>query len=224
MSKVSLLNRLFRAAKELPRWEKPFSSVSLDKLMGRAQSINIDDPSLLRTYAPATNARLLYSPHPVGVVNPANFERQLARGFEHFETDDPTYLNKRINELADILREGGSFNDEAPYLDIRPGWEPAEGSAMERPALFVEGHEGRHRMRAMQQLGFPEALVNLDPVSIAPQTQEQAAQELRNLLVDRSPVYSEDMGEGRYWSGGEDFPFLRWYKRGGHVNGQEYGK
>ena len=125
---------------------------------------------------------------------------------------------------------------DVPALDMRAGYVPGEDAGMDLPGLFVEGHEGRHRSRALESLGFPEMPVYLSADKGHPldrallrERGETKAQQLKRLLDERSAVVGEDSDESywsggkSYWSGGTDFPFLRWYRRGGIVNGTTFG-
>ena len=76
------------------------------------------------------------------------------RAFENYATPipqefvDPTY----INELAAVRKSGG-FKD-IPFLELNKS---------DKGELFVSGHEGRHRTRAMTDVGDAATLVRMLP-------------------------------------------------------------
>jgi len=206
------------------------------RTMARAEAMATDNPDVLKVFRPSALHRVLQNENPVAIVNPSDFEGRLAFMFpeKYAQATDPGAVDPEVmKSLHDYIAELGSVAQDkgfadVPFLDVRSGFAPGEGAGMDLPALFVEGHEGRHRSRALERLGLPEMPVALYPKSysekqIPLERGETRQAQLRNLLEQRSPVFGEEPS-AQPWAGGEDFPFLRWYRRGGHVNGRPYGE
>jgi len=234
MSKSDTLNRLMRYLREIDQDRPPNP-----RIMQRAEAIQRDSPDALRPFSPGALRQMLRGENPVALINPADFEGGLAYQFPEKYTypEGPrrkspeareafSWLDDYIKELGMVARDQGFSS--VPFLDMRAGYVPGEGAGMELPGLFVEGHEGRHRSRALESLGFPEMPVYLTARSYSDKAlprgrDETKIQQLKKLLDERPEVFGEDPEKGGHWSGGEDFPFLRWYRRGGIVNGTAFG-
>ena len=89
----------------------------------------------------------------VMVINPKDFEKYAAE-------IPPDYVNqKNIDELAAIARDSG-FSD-VPYLLLHR--DEIDSIPKELQELMIAGHEGRHRTRALKELGDEATLVRMIP-------------------------------------------------------------
>jgi len=235
MSKFDTLNRLMRYLREVDQDRPPNP-----RIMQRAEAMQRDSPDALRPFSPGALHQMLRGENPVVLINPADFEGGLAYPFpeKYMYPEGPrresSEARKAFSVLDDYIKELGMIAQDqgwsdVPALNMRAGYVPGEDAGMDLPGLFVEGHEGRHRSRALERLGFPEMPVNLSADKGLPldrvlprERGETKVQQLKRLLDERSAVVGEDSEKG-YWSGGTDFPFLRWYRRGGMVNGAAFG-
>jgi len=235
MSKSDTLNRLMRYLREVDQDRPPNP-----RIMQRAEAMQRDSPDALRPFSPGALHQMLRGENPVALINPADFEGGLASAFpeKYMYPEGPRRespeARKAFSVLDDYIKELGMIAQDqgwsdVPALNVRAGYVPGEDAGMDLPGLFVEGHEGRHRSRALESLGFPEMPVYLSADKGLPldralprERGETKAQQLKKLLDERPAVVGEDSEKG-YWSGGTDFPFLRWYRRGGIVNGAAFG-
>jgi hypothetical protein len=89
------------------------------------------------------------------VMNPRSFESYSAPLWDEYV--EPQY----IHELAKIARQKG-FED-VPYLML--GRKESEYLPRELQELYIAGHEGRHRTRALDKLGDESTLIRMIPRS-----------------------------------------------------------
>jgi hypothetical protein len=92
------------------------------------------------------------------------------------------YSKENIENLRNVLAQGGSF-DDVPFL------------MMDRKdnIPFITGHEGRHRTRALQASGQPKTLVEVYPHSGL----EMGADYRRMKATEWLEKFNEALGEGR---------------------------
>jgi len=92
------------------------------------------------------------------------------------------YSKENIENLRNVLAQGGSF-DDVPFL------------MMDRKdnIPFIAGHEGRHRIRALQAEGRPKTLVEVYPRSGL----EMGADDMPMKATEWLEKFNEALGEGR---------------------------
>lgn len=89
----------------------------------------------------------------LGLVAPSFFTRSAAE----LPIEDPLYregIQKKINSLKD-LRESGIGFWHVPFLSYK--------LPVDKNYVQIVGHEGRHRTRALEDIGEPEQLVRFIP-------------------------------------------------------------
>jgi len=98
----------------------------------------------------------------LAIINPKDFKMLALRDIEDwlqggkwFNPDDPVTKDayERINEYAEMYEKGIKF-DHIPFLGVNP-------SKVRPRYAQVDKHEGRHRMRAQEQIGAEKALVRI---------------------------------------------------------------
>jgi len=159
-------------------------------------------PNLEYQYTPdALREALLAKDSLVATIKPGefqNFAHRLPNASENFFTlpSDPHKLVSRgeyINHLTQFpVAGGGGFNDvpllvygnirDVPLLSVLNG----EKSAA---VPVITGHDGRHRMRALDQLEEPSSLVRIFP-------EIRIKDELKDRLTANNPnrnVYDNDL-------------------------------
>ena len=113
------------------------------------QMFDIYDPKGLLSATREAN----YGESQLGLVPPSFFRKAATK----LPTEDPIIreqIRKTIDELKD-LRESRIGLDDVPYLSY--------DLPMDKDYIDIVGHEGRHRSRALEELGEPEQLVRFIP-------------------------------------------------------------
>jgi hypothetical protein len=130
--------RVERAADEVPNLEHQYTQRALEKefTASNPQALMVLNPKDFEEFA-----------HP---LSPTLIGR--TENYGGFNVPEDMSYDQYIEYLASIARDQGL--SDVPYLRIN---ETPEGE------LFISGHEGRHRTRALTKLGDESTLISLDP-------------------------------------------------------------
>jgi hypothetical protein len=129
------LKRLQRAADEIPHLERMYTEEALRR------AFSGDNAKALMTMNPA-----LFEKYSIPLLDPRNYDEDV------FYDESPNgNLDQHIRHLARIK---GGFED-VPFLEV----------GRRKPELLpsIEGHEGRHRSRALTKKKIQKSLVQLFP-------------------------------------------------------------
>ena len=99
----------------------------------------------------------------LGLVHPSFFRRSAV----DLPIEDPLYregIQENVSKLKDLRESGIGFWD-VPHLTYK--------LPVDKNYVQVVGHEGRHRTKALEELGEPEQLVRFIPVGRSNQTLSQ---------------------------------------------------
>jgi hypothetical protein len=130
--------RVERAADKVPNLEQQYTQNALEKAFTESnpQALAIITPKHFEEYA---------EPIPPGLIGSLD-------EYRGFNVPEGMTYDQYINHLAKISKDSG-FAD-VPYLNLD---KTLDGG------LRISGHEGRHRMRALDQLGDESTLIRVFP-------------------------------------------------------------
>jgi hypothetical protein len=175
--------RLEKAADMVPNLETKFQPQGLKSAFtaDNASAVMLMPPGNFEKYAmPISKEATEYKGYRLGDVYAGNHE-QLPKG----ELDD--YL-----KYLDSVKQSGGFRD-VPFLNV--------GQLPGRSFPNIQGHEGRHRMRALEKAGEEYGLVRMIPTPnlrepFPRRSQEEYLEALKEKIGPRPFVMPEQTEEG----------------------------